>query len=125
MDGSYAVVKFPAKEAEVSANKEDLQSLLQDCRLLRKDELMIVKGTSAPRVPDCFQRTPKRVMVTDSGQILAVTVDGEGEQDLGQHGRYGLNSIEHIILVATTGSILLLFYLWSEVTVTHLKIRHP
>ena len=124
MDGSYAVVKFPAKEAEVSANKEDLQSLLQDCRLLRKDELMIVKGTSAPRVPDCFQRTPKRVMVTDSGQILAVTVDGEGERDLGQHGRYGLNSIEHIILVATTGSILLLSYLWSEVTVTHLKIRH-
>ena len=84
VDGSYAVVKFPAKDfsgVDLQGNKEDLATLLQDCRLLRKDELMIVKGASAPRIPDCFQKTPKKVTVSENGQILAVTVDGEGMDD--------------------------------------------
>ena len=61
-----------------SSYKEDLASLLQDCRLLRKDELMVVKGMTAPKLPDCFQRTPKKVCVPESGQILSVCVDNEG-----------------------------------------------
>ena len=83
MDGQYAAVKFPAKGESSesfmqSSYKEDLASLLQDCRLLRKDDLMVVKGMTAPKLPDCFQRTPKKVCVPESGQILSVCVDNEG-----------------------------------------------
>ncbi len=84
MDGQYAAVKVPAKGESSesfmqSSYKEDLTTLLQDCRLLRKDDLMIVKGMTAPRLPDCFQRTPKKVSVPDVGQILSVSVDNEGK----------------------------------------------
>lgn len=49
VDGAYAAVRFPSnkdyngKEAKdlVSGNNEDPLSLLQDCRLLRKDELQV------------------------------------------------------------------------------------
>ena len=52
VDGAYAAVRFPsnkdysgkeAKDLVVSANSgsEDPASLLQDCRLLRKDELQV------------------------------------------------------------------------------------
>ncbi len=79
VDGAYAAVRFPAKDSEhAGTSKEDLTALLQDCRLLRKDELQVVKGSSAPKVPDCFQRTPKKITVSENGQILAVTVDSEG-----------------------------------------------
>ena len=40
--------------------------------------LQVIKGINAPRVPDCFQRNPKRVILPESGQILAVTVDNQG-----------------------------------------------
>ncbi len=83
VDGAYAAVKFPGKGESAdlylsSSNKEDLTSLLQDCRLLRKDDLMVVKGMTAPKLPDCFQKTPKKVCVPESGQIITVCVDNEG-----------------------------------------------
>lgn len=37
-----------------------------------------MKSTTAPRLPDCFQKSPKKVSVADSGQILAVAVDTDG-----------------------------------------------
>lgn len=73
-------MKFPAKDADhpsAGPSKEDLSSLLQDCRIMRKDELQIIKGTSTPKVPDCFQRTPKRIPLAESAQVLAVSVDNE------------------------------------------------
>ena len=33
---------------------------------------------NAPRLPDCFQKTPKKVTLSENGQILAVAVDSEG-----------------------------------------------
>ena len=86
VDGAYAAVKFPSnkdyggKEAKdlVSSGNEDPASLLQDCRLLRKDELQVVKSGSSLRIPDCFQRSPRRVTLADPGQILAFSVDGQG-----------------------------------------------
>ena len=75
----YAAVKFPSKDGDSSSGASaDMASLLSDCRLLRKDELQVVKGTTAPRIPDCFQRTPKKLSVEMTGQILAVTVDNQG-----------------------------------------------
>ena len=53
VDGSYAAVKFPTKEAipdhiGAGTSKEDPSSLLQDCRLLRKDELTVCDTSSIP-----------------------------------------------------------------------------
>lgn len=41
--------------------------------------VQVLKSANAPRLPDCFQKTPKKVTLTESGQILAVAVDCEGE----------------------------------------------
>ena len=40
--------------------------------------LQVVKTGILPRVPDCFQRSPKRICLQGEGTILAVTVDGQG-----------------------------------------------
>uniref|UniRef100_A0A0L8I213 UBR-type domain-containing protein n=1 Tax=Octopus bimaculoides TaxID=37653 RepID=A0A0L8I213_OCTBM len=80
VDGAYAAIKFQPKETDQmgSASKEDPSAVLQDCRLLRKDELQVLRGSSAPRIPDCFQKIPKKVTIVENGQILAVAVDCEG-----------------------------------------------
>ena len=44
--------------------------------------VQVLKSANAPRLPDCFQKTPKKVTLTESGQILAVAVDCEGETSL-------------------------------------------
>ena len=46
---------------------------------MRKDELQLVKGVSAPKNPDCFQKVPKKVTVAENGQVLAVAVDCDSE----------------------------------------------
>ncbi|KAL4218424.1 E3 ubiquitin-protein ligase ubr5 [Mactra antiquata] len=93
VDGAYAAVKFPVSKdagnqehAGTSTLKEDPTSLLQDCRLLRKDELSVVKSMSAPRLPDCFQKVPKKVTIVENGQILAVAVDCEGIHVIARSG---------------------------------------
>jgi len=62
----------------LAAGKDDPTSLLSDCRIFRKDDLQVVKGVSTPRVPDCFQRTPKKIILPELGQILSVAVDTQG-----------------------------------------------
>ena len=49
-------------------------------RILSRDQLQLVKQGALPRVPDCFQRTPKRVCLqqNENGHILALNVDGKG-----------------------------------------------
>jgi len=94
VDGAYAAVRFPSnkdysgKEAKdlVSNGNEDPASLLQDCRLLRKDELQVVKSGSSLRIPDCFQRLPRRVSLSDPGQILAFSIDGQGIHTINKTG---------------------------------------
>ena len=42
MDGAYAAVKFHSRDNDgASTSKDDGSTLLQDCRLLRKDELQV------------------------------------------------------------------------------------
>lgn len=74
------MVKFQGKDCDLSLplGKDDPSSLLSDCRILRKDDLQIVKGSNAPKVPDCFQKTPKKISIPEGGRILAVTVDTQG-----------------------------------------------
>lgn len=42
-------------------NADDTIVLLQDCRLMRKDELQVIKPGMTSRAPDCFQRVPRRI----------------------------------------------------------------
>lgn len=99
VDGAYAAVKFQNKED--LTNKDDLTSLLQDCRLLRKDELQVVKSINAPRLPDCFQKTPKKVTLSENGQILAVAVDSEGIHVIARSG----SKLSYLVYNLTTGKL--------------------
>ena len=84
----YAAVRFPSREYSSNGNSVQTQfgtsaddsvcSLLQECRLMRKDELLVVKSGNTPRVPDCFQRSPRKVNIADTSLILTMAVDGQG-----------------------------------------------
>ena len=50
----------------------------KNTRLLRKDELQAVRNGAMPRLPDCFQTKPKKVVTTEPASVLALTVDGQG-----------------------------------------------
>lgn len=81
VDGPYAAVKFPPKDTSLHAAallNEENSSLLQDVRLLRKDELQLVKSSAANKIPDCIQRTPKLLSVPLGTRPLAVTVNCKG-----------------------------------------------
>ncbi|XP_072269341.1 E3 ubiquitin-protein ligase UBR5 [Pyxicephalus adspersus] len=83
VDGAYVAVKFPGTSNSTSNQctpgcDPDPSSLLQDCRLLRIDELQVVKTGGTPKVPDCFQRTPKKLCIPEKTEILAVNVDSKG-----------------------------------------------
>lgn len=102
VDGAYAVVKFQSRDAlDSGLGREDPVSMLQDCRILRKDELQVLKSANAPRLPDCFQKTPKKVTLTESGQILAVAVDCEGIHLIARSG----SRLSYTIYNLTTGKV--------------------
>ena len=63
------------------AAPEDPSSLLMSpsTRILPREQLQLIKGGSLPRVPDCFQRVPKKVALQNNDvKILAIMVDGQG-----------------------------------------------
>lgn len=112
MDGAFAAVRFPNKDGfkekdpvAGTTNNEDIITLLQDCRLMRRDDLQVrksdgifsalnsentesdvmlkfiqvMKANATSRVPDCFQKLPRRVNIPENGsQILSLAVDGQG-----------------------------------------------
>lgn len=45
VDGAYAAVKFPTLDSNAESSG-DVDSFLQDCRLLRKDELQVLAKVS-------------------------------------------------------------------------------
>lgn len=97
IDGHYAAVRFPTSSSSSSSSssgsgsgssesKEDADAW-QDCRLMKKEDLQTVKSATASRVPDSFQKTPRRVSITTSTagiadtapqQILTISVDTKG-----------------------------------------------
>lgn len=86
VDGAYAAVRFPTigkdgKEVVPSA-PDDLSTLLQDCRLVRKDDLLAVKwgvgGAAGPRGPDCLQRSPRKIALPPDVQVITIAVDSRG-----------------------------------------------
>ncbi|UYV60139.1 UBR5 [Cordylochernes scorpioides] len=102
VDGAYAAVRFSINSG---VGTEDPATLLQDCRLLRKDELQVVKGT--PRIPDCFQRTPRRVPLPstyqDSHQILSMAVDAQGIHAIVRQPE--TNRLSYVLCNLTSGKI--------------------
>ena len=79
VDGSYVAVKFPSIQKDKDKDAEDTVALLQDCRLLRKDDVQVIKSSSTCRAPDCHQKVPRRINIPDSlGQIITYAVDGQG-----------------------------------------------
>ena len=56
----------------------------------------MVKSGSSIRIPDCFQRLPRRVTLSDPGQILAFAVDGQGihtVNKVGVHLKYTIYNL--------------------------------
>ena len=48
-------------------------------RVIHRDQLQVIRPGGNPRVPDCYQRTPKRVPLGEAAHnILALGVDGRG-----------------------------------------------
>lgn len=41
VDGAYAAVRFPSVQTRDKDTTRDLDEILQDCRLMRKDELQV------------------------------------------------------------------------------------
>ena len=78
VDGPYCAVRFPATIKEPKEVKEEESLVSESTRLLRKDELQVVRSGTLPRLPDCFQSKPKRVSTLEPSSILALTVDGQG-----------------------------------------------
>lgn len=97
MDGAYAAVRFPTNKdpkdvvsainaiATGSTNKDgtpgqsnaqadDCAVLLQDCRLMRKDELQVVKWSTSNKSPDCFQKIPRKLSVPADVTIMSLAV---------------------------------------------------
>lgn len=116
VDGCYVAVKFfskdskekekETKEKDFSSdfkdiNAEDMIKLLADCRLLRKDELQVIKSSVNSRAPDCFQRTPRRVNIAEGANesILTISTDGQGIHAILKTG----NKLSYVVYNLSTG----------------------
>lgn len=101
IDGQFAAVKFTTVSCggSGSAGKEtlpqqstssgasgssgeqpsDLASIFQDCRLMKKDDLVLLKnGSQSTKTPDCLQKTPKRVCIPETTNIIQMNVSNKG-----------------------------------------------
>lgn len=81
VDGQYAAVRFPTTSTKDKFD-ESSSDAWQDCRLLRKDDLQIIKSTATSRVPDCIQKIPRRIVLNlqlnEHSQLLTLTIDSKG-----------------------------------------------
>ena len=59
----------------------------------------MVKSGSSIRIPDCFQRLPRRVTLAEPGQILAFSVDGQGIHTVNKIG----SQLKYTIYNLSTG----------------------
>lgn len=74
VDGNQVVVVPQTKEGK------------GNLRVIHRDQLQVIRAGGNPRVPDCYQKTPKRIPVTEPGQILTVAVDGRGIHAIVKNG---------------------------------------
>ncbi|RZC39465.1 E3 ubiquitin-protein ligase hyd, partial [Asbolus verrucosus] len=101
VDGAYAAVRFPSGHSR-DRDSKDADDILQDCRLMRKDDLQVIKSSSNSRVPDCFQKTPRRIQISDNGnQILTIAIDGQGVHAIVRNG----SKLSYIVYNVSSGRI--------------------
>ncbi|CAM4857437.1 unnamed protein product [Rotaria socialis] len=76
IDGSLVLVKFPSKNNNDTTDPNIEANNLENCRILRKDDLLVVKGNQAPKTPDCTLSLPnsKRISL-ENGTLLTFSVD--------------------------------------------------
>jgi E3 ubiquitin-protein ligase EDD1 len=81
VDGQFAAVRFPSTNSKDKFDESSTDAW-QDCRLLRKEDLQIIKSTATSRVPDCIQKIPRRVVLNlqlnEHSQLLTLTIDSKG-----------------------------------------------
>uniref|UniRef100_A0A8D3EFJ5 E3 ubiquitin-protein ligase UBR5 n=1 Tax=Scophthalmus maximus TaxID=52904 RepID=A0A8D3EFJ5_SCOMX len=77
VDGAYVAVKFPGTSSSMS-NQSTAVLAVDPLSLVLISELGVVKTGGTPKVPDCFQRTPKKLCIPEKAEILAVNVDSKG-----------------------------------------------
>lgn len=64
--------------------------------------LQVIKSSSNSRVPDCFQRTPKRIQISENGgQILSIAVDGQGIHAIVRNG----SKVSYVIYNINSGRV--------------------
>jgi E3 ubiquitin-protein ligase EDD1 len=101
VDGAYAAVRFPSGHSR-DRDSKDADDIFQDCRLMRKDDLQVIKSSSNSRVPDCFQKTPRRIQISDNGnQILTIAIDGQGIHAIVRNG----TKLSYVVYNVSSGRV--------------------
>lgn len=86
LDGNTALVRFNQRDPFGQQSDADVNAYLQDCRMIRKDELQLARETtSSCRIID-YQKSPKKLNVSDSGNFLTYTVSNNGVHALVMNG---------------------------------------
>ncbi|XP_025994709.1 E3 ubiquitin-protein ligase hyd isoform X3 [Solenopsis invicta] len=130
VDGCYVAVKFFSKDSKEKEKEikdkdfntsdfkdlttEEPMKLLADCRLLRKDELQVIKSSLNPRAPDCFQRTPRRVNIVEGSNdsLLTISTDGQGIHAILKNG----NKLSYVVYNLSTGRYVQDCYIPSDIS---------
>ncbi|XP_058797650.1 E3 ubiquitin-protein ligase hyd isoform X2 [Phymastichus coffea] len=121
VDGCYVAVKFFSKDVKEKEKDKDSDTvaeeptkLLADCRLLRKDELVVIKSSMSSRAPDCFQRTPRRVNIVEgtNENLLTISTDGQGIHAILRSG----SKLSYVIYNISTGRYVQDCYIPSDIS---------
>lgn len=91
VDGQFAAVRFPSTSTSKDKFDENSIDAWQDCRLLKKDDLQIIKSTATSRVPDCIQKFPRRIIlnpqINETTQLITLSVDAKGIHTILKSGK--------------------------------------
>lgn len=85
VDGAYCAVRFPH-----AGEHGDTADMLKTCRLMRKNDLQVVKTGHLPKQPETLQREPKKLLLPQQGWLLDMAVNGNGLQLLVESSRLRL-----------------------------------
>ncbi|KAH8852577.1 E3 ubiquitin-protein ligase [Schistosoma japonicum] len=83
--GSSLTTSTSNSFSQILPTSADPMSWLNDCRLLRKEDLTIVRNAGSVRVPDVIQRTPRRVLSAQSASSNRNSGDSRVGKGLPSH----------------------------------------
>ncbi|XP_055716882.1 E3 ubiquitin-protein ligase hyd isoform X7 [Phlebotomus papatasi] len=80
IDGAYAAIELPSSN---NAEPKDEGDVWTNCRLMKKEDLQVMKSANTSRGPDCFQKIPRRIVLStqqqaNGSQLLTLAVDSKG-----------------------------------------------